>query len=133
MKVFLVVMLFVLAAPTIYAAMPDEVLHDPVLEQRARELTKELRCMVCQNQSIEESDAPLARDLRVLVREQLSAGRSEQEIRQFLVARYGDFVLLKPAFKPETYLLWLAPVLTFVAGLFFCIRWLRRQAGGVSS
>src|SRR5262249_23852458 len=88
---------------------PDEVLSDTALEARARALSKELRCMVCQNQSIDDSDAPLARDLRILVRERLQAGESDQQVINFLVARYGEFVLLRPRFSWHTALLWLAP------------------------
>jgi cytochrome c-type biogenesis protein CcmH len=93
------------------AVQPDEVLSDSALEQRARALSRELRCMVCQNQSIDDSDAPLARDLRVLVRERLKAGDSNNQVIDFVVARYGDFVLLKPRFGWHTALLWAAPVL----------------------
>jgi cytochrome c-type biogenesis protein CcmH len=99
-----------------FAVRPEEVLPDPVLEARARALSAELRCMVCQNESIDESDAPLAHDLRVLVREHLQAGESDAAIRQYLVSRYGDFILLKPPFKPETFLLWTTPLLVLVAG-----------------
>ncbi|WP_026595919.1 cytochrome c-type biogenesis protein [Methyloferula stellata] len=99
-----------------FAVRPDEMLKDPALEARARALSSELRCMVCQNESIDESDAPLAHDLRVLVREHLQAGESEAAIRQYLVARYGDFILLKPPFKAETFLLWLTPLLVLVLG-----------------
>ncbi len=99
-----------------FAVRPDEMLQDPALEARARALSGELRCMVCQNESIDESDAPLAHDLRVLVREHLQAGESEAAIRQYLVARYGDFILLKPPFKAETFLLWLTPLLVLVLG-----------------
>ena len=95
---------------------PDEVLPDPTLEARARALSKELRCMVCQNQSIDDSDAPLARDLRVLVRERLQAGDSDQQVIDFLVARYGEFVLLKPRFSWHTALLWLAPPALLLVG-----------------
>ena len=102
-------------APSL-AVQPDEVLPDPVLEQRARRISAELRCLVCQNQSIDDSDAPLARDLRVLVRERLKAGDTDHEVRGFLVARYGEFVLLKPVFSLHTALLWLAPALVLAAG-----------------
>src|SRR6187200_179293 len=88
------------------AVQPDEVLSDPVLETRARTLSRELRCMVCQNQSIDDSDAPLARDLRLLVRERLKAGDSNTQVLDFLTARYGDFVLLKPPLNTRTALLW---------------------------
>jgi cytochrome c-type biogenesis protein CcmH len=96
------------------ATSPDEVLADPVLEQRARALGKQLRCLVCQNQSIDDSDADLARDLRLLVRERLVAGDSDAEIIAFLTARYGDFVLLKPPVRPATWGLWFGPVLLLV-------------------
>lgn len=98
------------------AVQPDEIMADPRLEARARALSAELRCMVCQNESIDESQADLARDLRVLVRERLKAGDSDEEIRAFLVSRYGDFILLKPPFKLETLLLWGAPFVVLVAG-----------------
>jgi cytochrome c-type biogenesis protein CcmH len=91
-------------------------LKDPALEARARVLSKELRCMVCQNQSIDDSDAPLARDLRLLVRDRLNAGDSDRQVLDFLVARYGDFVLLKPPFNWHTLLLWLGPLLVLLAG-----------------
>ncbi len=100
------------------AVQPDEVLRDPALEARARDLSAELRCLVCQNQSIDDSDAPLARDLRLLVRERLQAGDSDAAIRDFVVARYGEFVLLRPPFAAHTLLLWLAPALLGAAGLF---------------
>ncbi len=99
-----------------HAVEPSEILKDPMLEARARALSSELRCMVCQNESIDESNAPLAHDLRVLVREHLKAGESDAAIRQYLVARYGDFILLKPPFKAETFLLWGTPLLVLLAG-----------------
>jgi cytochrome c-type biogenesis protein CcmH len=99
-----------------YAVQPDEILADPIKEARARELSKELRCMVCQNQSIDDSDAPLARDLRLLVRERISAGDADSQVLDFLVARYGEFVLLKPRFNPHTVLLWLLPPLALMGG-----------------
>jgi cytochrome c-type biogenesis protein CcmH len=106
---------FVLLSPAI-ALGPDEVLSDAALEARARSLSKELRCMVCQNQSIDDSDAPLARDLRILVRERLQAGESDQQVINFLVARYGEFVLLRPRFSWHTVLLWLAPAVVLLIG-----------------
>jgi cytochrome c-type biogenesis protein CcmH len=112
----LFILLFVLMPLPAFAVRPDEILSDPVLEARARNLSAELRCMVCQNESIDESDAPLAHDLRVLVREHLQAGESDAAIRNYLVARYGDFILLKPPFKAETFLLWTAPLLVLLAG-----------------
>ena len=98
------------------AVQPDEILKDPALESRARTLSQELRCMVCQNQSIDDSDAPLAKDLRVLVRERLTAGDSDIQVIDFLVSRYGEFVLLKPRFSMHTLLLWLAPFAIVLIG-----------------
>ncbi len=128
-------------SPHALAVQPDEMLADPALEARARALSKELRCMVCQNQSIDDSDAPLARDLRLLVRERLQAGDSDQQVLDFLVARYGEFVLLKPRFAWHTALLWLVPAVVFVIGGAGAGRWssrryrrretaIRRQRGG---
>jgi cytochrome c-type biogenesis protein CcmH len=99
-----------------YAVQPDEIMSDPVKESRARDLSRELRCMVCQNQSIDDSEAPLARDLRLLVRERIAAGDSDAQVIDFLVARYGEFVLLKPRLNPHTWLLWLLPPLALVGG-----------------
>jgi cytochrome c-type biogenesis protein CcmH len=99
-----------------HAVQPDEVMADPGQESRARDLSRELRCMVCQNQSIDDSDAPLARDLRLLVRERIAAGDSDAQVTDFLVARYGEFVLLKPRLKSHTLLLWLLPPLALVGG-----------------
>ena len=100
-----------------FAVQPDEVLSDTALEVRARAISHELRCLVCQNQSIDDSDAPLAKDLRILVRERLVAGDSDGQVKDFLVARFGDFVLLKPPVKPSTLLLWLTPVLLLIAAI----------------
>lgn len=106
-----------LAAPLPAAAVqPSEQLADPKLEQRARDLSAQLRCMVCQNQSIDDSDAPLAKDLRVLVRERLKAGDSDDSVMKFLADRYGDFILLKPPVKGSTLLLWLTPLVVLVLG-----------------
>src|ERR1700755_1555728 len=102
--------------PPAHAVLPDEVMSDPAKESRARELSRELRCMVCQNQSIDDSEAPLARDLRLLVRERIAAGDSDAQVIDFLVARYGEFVLLKPRLEPHTLLLWLLPPLALVGG-----------------
>jgi len=118
------------------AVQPDEILNDPKLEARARALSAELRCMVCQNESIDDSSADLARDLRLLVRERLKAGDSDSQIRSFLTARYGDFILLKPPFKPETWLLWMAPLLVLLTGsglIFFARRRLSQRASEVSA
>ncbi|MGY4569257.1 cytochrome c-type biogenesis protein [Bradyrhizobium sp. USDA 3256] len=110
------------------AVLPDEVMADPAKEARARELSKELRCMVCQNQSIDDSEAPLARDLRLLVRERISAGDSDAQVIDFLVARYGEFVLLKPRLNEHTLLLWLTPPLALLLGGFALWRLGRRKA-----
>ena len=100
-----------------FAVQPDEVMKDPALEARARALSEELRSQVCQNQSIDDSDAPLARDIRILIRSRIAEGESNDAVRAYLVSRYGDFILLKPPFKPETLLLWLSPALVLSAGL----------------
>ena len=128
----LIVVVLALAAPVrAFAVQPDEVLADPALEARARVLSKELRCMVCQNQSIDDSDAPLARDLRLLVRERISAGDSDSQVIDFLVARYGEFVLLKPRFERQTLLLWLlGPVLLLGGGLALWLQIRRRSRHG---
>jgi cytochrome c-type biogenesis protein CcmH len=105
-----------MGSPAAYAVQPDEIMSDPVMESRARDLSRELRCMVCQNQSIDDSEAPLARDLRLLVRERIAAGDSDAQVIDFLVARYGEFVLLKPRLNPHTWLLWLLPPLALVGG-----------------
>ncbi len=117
--------LFILSVPPALALSPDEILDDPVLEERARALSLELRCMVCQNQSIDDSDAPLAKDLRSLVRERLVAGDSDADVISFLVDRYGEFVLLKPRFALHTLILWAAGpavLLAGIAGLFLILR-----------
>ncbi|KRR15398.1 cytochrome C biogenesis protein CcmH [Bradyrhizobium lablabi] len=119
------------AAPAAYAVQPDEIMADPAKEARARNLSRELRCMVCQNQSIDDSDAPLARDLRLLVRERIAGGDNDSQVIDFLVARYGEFVLLKPRFTPHTLLLWLLPPLALIGGglaLWFYSR--RRSSAG---
>jgi len=100
----------------LYAVQPDEIMADPSQEARARNLSRELRCMVCQNQSIDDSDAPLARDLRLLVRERIAAGNTDAQVMDFLVARYGEFVLLKPRVEGHTLLLWLVPPLVLAGG-----------------
>ncbi len=108
---------FVALAPmAALAVQPDEIMADPAQEARARELSRELRCMVCQNQSIDDSEAPLARDLRLLVRERISAGDSDRQVIDFLVARYGEYVLLKPRLEQRTLLLWLLTPLVFGGG-----------------
>jgi cytochrome c-type biogenesis protein CcmH len=112
----LVLLTTALAASAAHAVQPDEIMSDPAKESRARDLSRELRCMVCQNQSIDDSEAPLARDLRLLVRERIAAGDSDAQVIDFLVARYGEFVLLKPRLEPHTLLLWLLPPLALAGG-----------------
>ena len=109
------------------ATTPDEILEDPELERRARALSKELRCLVCQNQSIDDSDADLARDLRQLVRERLLAGDSDEEIIDFVTQRYGDFVLLRPPVKPSTWMLWYGPPVLFVIAGVAMVLYMRRR------
>ncbi len=121
------ILLPVLAAAPALAVNPDEMLSNPVLEERAREISKELRCLVCQNQSIDDSDAELARDLRILVRERLVAGDDNQEVIDYIVARYGDYVLLNPPLKPETYILWASPVVLVVLALLAVFAFYRRK------
>jgi cytochrome c-type biogenesis protein CcmH len=130
-RVFLTV-LFLMAClvPTwvAHAVQPDEVLPDPALEQRARMLSRELRCMVCQNQSIDDSDAPLARDLRLLVRERLKAGDSDSQVLDFLVTRYGEFVLLKPRLSWHSAVLWGAPFGVLLIGVIVVVMTVRRRS-----
>jgi cytochrome c-type biogenesis protein CcmH len=109
------------------AVQPDEVLPDPALEARARAISEGLRCLVCQNQSIDDSEAPLARDLRLLVRERLKAGDSDQQVVDFIVSRYGEFVLLKPRFETHTLLLWLATPAVFLAAILLIAGAYRRR------
>lgn len=110
------------------AVEPDEMLDDPVLESRARGISKDLRCVICQNQDIDSSNAGVARDLRLLVRERLTAGDTDPEVIAYIRARYGDYVLLKPPFKPETYALWLAPGILVLFGLGVVFEVLRRRS-----
>jgi cytochrome c-type biogenesis protein CcmH len=125
----LLVVLTTVATYSAQAVQPDEVLQDPALEARARAISAGLRCLVCQNQSIDDSDAPLAKDLRILVRERLNAGDSDEQIEDFVVARYGEFVLLRPRFTAHTLLLWAAtPVLLLAAILIVVVAYRRRSA-----
>src|SRR5262245_53782687 len=119
--------LLLLASPPASAVQPDEILADPALETRARGLSQELRCMVCQNQSIDDSDAPLARDLRILVRERLKEGDSDGQVLDFLVARYGEFVLLKPRLRWHTALLWFGPPAVLLIGIVSLVLISRRR------
>ena len=122
-----VLLLAAFAAPAAYAVQPDEIMSDPAKESRARDLSRELRCMDCQNQSIDDSDAPLAHDLRVLLRERIVAGDSDEAVIDFLVARYGEFILLKPPFNIRTALLWLAPAIVLAIGAVVAFRVIRRR------
>ncbi len=129
----LVVAIVIAGMPAAYAVQPDEIMSDPLKEARARDLSRELRCMVCQNQSIDDSDAPLARDLRLLVRERIAAGDSDAQVMDFLVARYGEFVLLKPRLKPHTLLLWLLPPLALAGGGLALWTFSRRRSGSTGT
>lgn len=113
---------------TAWAIHPDEILPDPKLETRARSIGKELRCLVCQNESIDDSDADLAHDLRVVVRQRLVAGDTDQQVKDYVVARYGNYVLLKPPVNGETYLLWFGPLLLLIAGGTVAAIYVRRHA-----
>ena len=122
--IFIVALLFSGAA---HAVNPDEMLKDPAQEARARAIGQELRCLVCQNQSIDDSDATLARDLRVIVRERITAGDSDQQVLDFVTARYGNYVLLKPPFQSNTYLLWFLPFTLMALGLGLAFRYLQHS------
>ena len=126
LQLILVVASLFTATPS-WAVQPDEILPDPALEARARTLSRELRCMVCQNQSIDDSEAPLAHDLRVLVRERLQAGDSDAEVVDFLVARYGEFVLLNPRLSWRTAVLWGLPPAVLVLGVLAVVVLVRRR------
>jgi cytochrome c-type biogenesis protein CcmH len=127
MRVLLAIAFLLFASLPAYAVNPDEVLADPALEARARALSGELRCMVCQNQSIDDSNADLAKDLRLLVRERLKDGDSDQQVLDYLVSRYGEFVLLKPRFSEHTLLLWGMPVFLVLAGAAILLFQLRKR------
>jgi cytochrome c-type biogenesis protein CcmH len=132
-RLVLALMLGLATAGPAVAVQPGEILPDAAMERRARAISSELRCLVCQNQSIDDSDAPLAKDLRVLVRERLVAGDSDRAVRDFVVARYGDFVLLRPPFDVRTALLWAAPFLILLAALGFMWRRGRAMAAPASA
>jgi cytochrome c-type biogenesis protein CcmH len=127
-QLFVVVLTLSLAQPHALAVQPDEILSNSTLETRGRALSKELRCMVCQNQSIDDSDAPLARDLRILVRERLQAGDTDEQVIDFLIARYGEFVLLRPRFSSRTAVLWLTPLGVLLIGALGLAMVSRRRA-----
>ena len=117
MRALLLSLMLSLMAMPAFAVLPSEILKDPALEERARDISKGLRCLVCQNQSIDDSDATLARDLRVLVRERLVSGDSNKQVMDYVVSRYGDFVLLNPPFKTGTLVLWIGPFVFLLIGL----------------
>lgn len=127
MKFLMILCSALLCTNAAIAVNPEEVLKDPALEARARTLSVDIRCLVCQNQSIDDSDAGLAKDLRKLLRERLTAGDSDEDIKKFLVARYGKFVLLRPPVQGETYLLWFGPLLILLLGGIGVIVFVRRQ------
>jgi cytochrome c-type biogenesis protein CcmH len=127
---FLLVVTALLGATPLHAVQVDEILPNPALEARARAISHDLRCMVCQNQSIDDSEAPLARDLRLLVRERLKAGDSDTEVVDFMVARYGEFVLLRPRISWHTAILWGAPLTILIVGLFAIGLSVRRRSAG---
>lgn len=126
-RLFALVLLLIAAAGPALAVEPDEMLANPALEARAREISKELRCLVCQNESIDESDAQLAKDLRLLVRRRLVAGETNRQVLDYVVSRYGDFVLLRPPFKLATYALWFGPPVILGLGIIAVVVFYRRR------
>jgi cytochrome c-type biogenesis protein CcmH len=128
----LILMLSVIAGPAV-AVLPSEILKDSALEARARDISKGLRCLVCQNQSIDDSDATLARDLRVLVRERLVAGDTNDQVMEYVVSRYGDFVLLNPPFKTSTLVLWIGPFVFLFIGLIAVMFLFGKRKQGVAA
>jgi cytochrome c-type biogenesis protein CcmH len=122
----LIFILMLLATPAL-AVQPDEILKDPVLESRAREISKELRCVVCRNENIDSSNADVARDLRLLVRERLTAGDDDKQVVDFVVARYGEYVLLKPPFSMSNIVLWASGPLALLLGLILAVVFIRRR------
>ena len=125
---YLIIALLLLFPFNTNAVDPSEILGNPTLEKRARHISKDLRCLVCQNQSIDDSDAPLARDLRLLVRERLIQGDTDNEVFDYVVSRYGDFVLLRPPVKAVTAILWLGPAIFVLIGFIGLLRYFRRQS-----
>ena len=120
-------LLLLLSMTSAFAVLPEEMLKDPALETRARDISQGLRCLVCQNQAIDDSNAPLARDLRIIVRERLTAGDSDAKVVDYVVKRYGNYVLLKPPFQADTLLLWVLPFLLMALGLFTAWRYFKQQ------
>ncbi len=133
MRLILPLLAVLMLAAPVGAVDPQEVLTDPLLEKRARSISLGLRCVVCQNQSIDDSDAQLARDLRLLVRDRLTEGDSDQEVVDYIVSRYGDFVLLRPPVKGVTYALWFGPILIALLGLLGLILYFRRQKAAIAA
>jgi cytochrome c-type biogenesis protein CcmH len=127
-RILIATLALMIASGCSFAVEPDEVMKDPVLERRARAISSGLRCLVCQNQSIDESDAPLAKDLRLLVRDRLRAGDDEGQVQDYVVQRYGEFVLLKPVFGFHTLALWLTPLLVLGLGALGLFRILRSRS-----
>ena len=127
MKLWFAIMVLLVLPCFAQAVQPDEMLKDPVLEARARAISANLRCLVCQNQSIDDSDADLAHDLRLLVRQRLQEGDSDAAVTQYLVDRYGDYILLQPPLKSATLILWLGPFLMLAVGLWMAWRVMRRR------
>jgi len=127
MRAIILLLVALLAAGPAWAVQPDEILADPALEARARSISKEVRCLVCRNESIDDSNAELARDLRLLVRERLTAGDSDAEVKDFLVERYGEFVLLKPEFSIANAALWLGGPIAFLLGLMAIVAYYRAR------
>lgn len=131
-KILLTVLLVCVLAGPAWAIHPDEILKDPVLEARARAITREVRCLVCQGESIDESNAPLAADLRVLVRNRLRAGDSDAQVKDYLVARYGEYVLMRPPFGMHTVVLWVLPFVMLAGAGYVVVRLRRKGAGDTS-
>ncbi|MFN3888959.1 MAG: cytochrome c-type biogenesis protein [Beijerinckiaceae bacterium] len=128
LRLFIALLFLGLAPASAFAVQPGEMLKDQALEKRAREISAELRCLVCQNQSIDDSNAPLARDLRLVVRDRLVAGDSNEQVMRYVVDRYGEFILLRPPFRFATMLLWFSPLVALVAGLaWMAVAWRRRS------
>jgi cytochrome c-type biogenesis protein CcmH len=128
-----ILLVLMLCATTANAVEPDEILSDPALESRARAISADLRCVVCQNEPIDTSNAGVARDLRLLVRERLVAGDTDKQVFDYVVARYGDYVLFKPPWKPTTYALWLTPIALAILGMLSVLLILRRSSKGYAT
>ncbi len=125
-RAFLIAFIFLAGTSTAFGVLPEEMLKDPALELRARDISQGLRCLVCQNQAIDDSNAPLAKDLRMIVRERLTAGDNDAQVFDYIVQRYGNYVLLKPPFQADTLLLWLLPFVLMLLGLFTAWRYFKQ-------